>query len=308
MTDRLLPRDQQGARSQQRLTVLLGDYWHLRPEPLPSAALVELLSLFDVTPAGARAAIQRLARRGFLVPVRDGRTTRYAVSPMSRDSVDAHVRLLFQSHVGQEWDGTWTVLTYSLPEERRGTRNLLREHLRQARFGTLHDALWLRPGDAASVVDGIRRSLGDAIADDRLAVFVGARLPSPAQAELVRQAFGLDRVAAAYRDFIDEWGPVARQIERGSGDADGQALQRRTSVMRDWRELRHADPMLPREVLGESFPFDEALAVCSAVYDTLGAPAEATFRRVIERHAPELARFASHHTFAGYGAAPPPVS
>jgi phenylacetic acid degradation operon negative regulatory protein len=303
MTDRLLPRDQQGAHSQQRLTVLLGDYWHLRPEPLPSAALVELLSLFDVTAAGARAAIQRLARRGFLVPVRDGRNTRYAVSPMSRDSVDAHVRLLFQSHVGQEWDGTWTVLSYSLPEEQRGARNLLRETLRQARFGTLHDALWLRPGDAAAAVDSIRRSLGDQIADDRLAVFVGARLPSSGQAELVRQAFGLDRVAAAYRAFIDEWGPVARRIEHGSREADESALQRRTSIMRDWRELRHADPMLPREVVGDSFPFDEALAVCSAVYDTLGAAAEATFRGVLERHAPELAPFASHHTFAGYGSA-----
>ena len=227
---------------------------------------------------------------------------------MSRDSVDAHVRLLFQSHVGPDWDGTWTVLSYSLPEEQRGARNLLRELLRQARFGTLHDALWLRPGDAASVVDGIRRSLSGEVADDRLAVFVGARLSSPAEAELVGQAFGLDRVAAAYRDFIDEWSPVARRIERGTGDTDGQALQQRTSIMRDWRELRHADPMLPREVLGESFPFDEALAVCSAVYDTLGAPAEDTFRRVLERHAPELAPFASHHTFAGYGSASRPVS
>jgi phenylacetic acid degradation operon negative regulatory protein len=299
MTDRLLPRHQQGARSQQLLTVLLGDYWHLRDEPLPSAALVELLSSFGVTPAGARAAIQRLARRGFLVPVRTGRTTSYAVPPMGQERVDAHVRLLFRSHMSQEWDGTWTLVSYSLSEDQRSTRNALREQLRQARFGAVHDGLWVRPGDASSVVDGILGGLGASPSGGQLAIFVGARLPHGRPVDLARQAFALDGVAADYRRFIGRWREVAARVDDGIDDAH-EALQLRTSIMRDWRELRHEDPMLPPELLGDGFPFDEALDVCSTVYDRTGPAAEEAFRGILRTHAPELTGFVSHHTFAAY--------
>ncbi|WP_136706453.1 PaaX family transcriptional regulator C-terminal domain-containing protein [Agromyces sp. H66] len=299
MTDRLLPRHQQGARSQQLLTVLLGDYWHLRDEPLPSAALVALLGRFGVTPAGARAAVQRLARRGFLVPVRSGRTTLYAVPPMSRERVDAHVRILFRTDPGQEWDGTWTLVSYSLSEDQRSTRNALREQLRQARFGSVHDGLWVRPGDARPVVDEILGAMGESPSGGQLAIFVGARLPHGDQVEFSSQAFGLDGVAADYRRFISRWQEVAARVGEGIDDAH-EALQLRTSIMRDWRELRHEDPMLPPELLGGGFPFDEALDVCSTVYDRTGPAAEEAFRGILRTHAPELADFVSHHTFAAY--------
>ncbi|MDQ2660543.1 MAG: PaaX family transcriptional regulator [Actinomycetota bacterium] len=304
MTDRLLPRHQQGARSQQLLTVLLGDYWHLRNEPLPSAALVALLSWFGVTPAGARAAIQRLARRGFLVPVRSGRTTVYAVPPMSQERVDAHVRALFQSHTEQEWDGTWTLVSYSLSEDQRSIRNTLREQLRQARFGSVHDGLWVRPGDARPVVDRILGGMGESPSSGQLATFIDARLPHSEQAALAREAFGLDAVAADYRRFIVRWQDVGARVRRGAIDETADdSLLLRTSIMREWRELRHADPMLPRLLLGDGFPFDEALEICSTVYDRTGPAAEETFRGILRTHAPDLVDFVSHHTFAGYQSA-----
>jgi phenylacetic acid degradation operon negative regulatory protein len=318
--DDLLPRDQQGARSQQLLIVLLGDYWHLRPEPIPSAALVALLELFGVTPAGARAAIQRLAKRGFLVSVKSGRTTAYCVSPMSQESVDAHVELLFRSHIPRPWDGTWTVVGYSLPEDQRGTRNALRERLRQSGFGNVHDGLWIRPGDCRSEVESIVGELAVRPSAGQLTVFVGARLPDESVPAIARDAFGLDEIAAAYRDFTEQWEPVAAEIQQASGGArsrpprderaphDGDALRLRTSIMREWRELRHADPMLPQPLFGDGFPFERALDVCSMIYDTTGPAAEAEFRRVLEPHSAALADLVSHHTFATYAEAPPGIA
>ena len=315
--DDLLPRDQQGARSQQLLIVLLGDYWHLRPEPIPSAALVALLELFGVTPAGARAAIQRLAKRGFLVSVKSGRTTAYCVSPMSQESVDAHVELLFRSHIPRPWDGTWTVVGYSLGEDQRGARNTLRERLRQSGFGNVHDGLWIRPGDRRSEVESIVGELAVRPSVGQLTVFVGAHLPDESVTVIARDAFGLDGIAAAYRDFLDRWEPVAAELQE-SGRArhrdphderaprDGDALRLRTSIMREWRELRHADPMLPQPLLGDDFPFERALSVCSMIYDSTGPAAEAEFRRLLEPHSAELAERVSHHTFAAYADAPAP--
>lgn len=316
--DDLLPRDQQGARSQQLLIVLLGDYWHLRAEPIPSAALVALLELFDVTPAGARAAIQRLAKRGFLVSAKSGRTTSYSVSPMSQESVDAHVELLFRSHIPRPWDGTWTVVGYSLREDQRGTRNALRERLRQSGFGNVHDGLWIRPGDRRSEVESIVGELAVRPSAGQLTVFVGARLPDESVSTIARDAFGLDEVAAAYRDFADQWEPVATELSPASGGTnrrdrhderaprDGDALRLRTSIMREWRELRHGDPMLPQPLLGDGFPFERALSVCSMIYDSTGPAAEAEFRRVLEPHSAELAELVSHHTFAAYAEVPSP--
>ena len=59
-----LPRSQVGSQPQHLLITLLGDYWFLRSEHIPSAALVELLGEFGISAVGSRAALSRLARRG----------------------------------------------------------------------------------------------------------------------------------------------------------------------------------------------------------------------------------------------------
>ena len=75
-----MPRFQVGFPPQHLLLALLGDYWSGRCEPLPSAALVDLLAEFDVNPSGARAALSRLSIRGLLVGTKDGRNTFYRVA------------------------------------------------------------------------------------------------------------------------------------------------------------------------------------------------------------------------------------
>ena len=45
------------------LITLLGDYWWGQEEPLPSAALVDLLADFGVSDVAARAALSRMVKR-----------------------------------------------------------------------------------------------------------------------------------------------------------------------------------------------------------------------------------------------------
>lgn len=295
----LLPRFQQDPRSQQLLTVLLGDYWFAQNDPVPSSALVDLLSEFDVTPRAARAAIQRLAQRGFLRSEKHGRRTAYAVSPRSRAQIDAHVRALFPSPLSEAWDGTWTLVAYSLPHEAREARRALREQLRARNFGNLYDALWIRPGDQTPQLQELAREL-DAIDPDQVTVFTSARPPSSMSRRAVWSAFGLDGVADAYRSFVTRWRGAAEQIrDSAAGSPNGEdALRLRTSIMTDWRALRRSDPQLPRELLGEDFPAHEARDVCARVYDDLGPRAESVVRRIIALHDGQLAERVSHHTFA----------
>src|ERR1700750_2248123 len=67
-----------GAAAQRPPRLLLprlGDYWWQRTEPLPSAAIVALLSEFGVSDSAARAALSRLTRNGLLVTSKTGRRT-----------------------------------------------------------------------------------------------------------------------------------------------------------------------------------------------------------------------------------------
>ncbi|RCS62235.1 PaaX family transcriptional regulator [Microbacterium sp. JB110] len=296
----LLPRFQQGPRSQQLLTVLLGDYWFARDEPIPSAALVELLGVFGVTASGARAAIQRLAHRGFLRSVKEGRSTSYGVSPMSRQQVNAHVMSLFSDAHLHGWDGTWTLVAYSLPDDEQGMRRMLREQLRRHRFGNLYDALWARPGEHIEELRGVRGEI-IGLRPEHLTVFTGARLPDSISLRAVRTAYDLDDLAAGYRAFSASWRPLADRLRNGDqtpGDSEEEDLRVRTSIMTEWRLLRRSDPRLPMELLGADFPSHEARQVCSAVYDSLGGRAQSVVRRILASHDSLLAQHVDYHTFA----------
>ena len=76
-----LPRTQVGTTPQHLLMTLLGHYWFGRAEHLPSAALVELLAEFDISTPSARAALNRLTKRGLLVSSKRGRNTYYGLTP-----------------------------------------------------------------------------------------------------------------------------------------------------------------------------------------------------------------------------------
>lgn len=300
----LLPRFQHGPRSQQLLTVLLGDYWFARDEPMPSGALVDLLAVFDVTTSGARAAIQRLAHRGFLRSVKSGRTTAYAVSPMSRQQINAHVLSLFSDAHLHDWDGTWTLVAYSLPDDEQDIRRALREQLRRHRFGNLYDALWVRPGDHLEELRGVREEL-PGLEAEHLTTFTGARLPEAVGLRAVRAAYDLDELAEAYQAFADRWRPLAERARSGedpTGGEEDEALRVRTSIMSEWRVLRRSDPRLPQVLLGADFPAHDARTVCADVYDTLGASAQTAVRRIVSAHDGVLARHVTHHTFTASAA------
>ena len=304
-TAKFLPRPQQGAHSQQLLTVLLGDYWYTRNEPLPSAALVSLLRVFGISVGGARAAIQRLAQRGFFKAHRDGRSTSYSVQPYITGAVAERTANIFMAdHYANQWDGRWTVVAYSLTESERHRRNLLRELLRRKRFGNLYDGVWIRPGRHEGVVEAIREEIGDTDTSSDLTYFVDASLPAGAShGDAISLAFNLQEIADGYRRFTETWRPYASELASasfGSGAAKTpeEALLMRTSLMREWRELRHADPLLPPEILGPEFPVTEAARVCAFLYDALGKPAEEAFRNVLTPLSPELGDLVSHHKFA----------
>jgi phenylacetic acid degradation operon negative regulatory protein len=279
-----LPRTRQGSPPSLLLT-LLGDYWWGRGEPLPSAALVELLADFGVSDVAARAALSRMVKHGLLETARAGRNTFHGLTPRAQAVLsDGAARIFsFGADDGEAWDGRWSVVAFSVPEANRSVREALRTRLRWLGFAPLYDALWVSPHEhhAEALAELVELGVTAATAF----VATAPDLPSTVPPQ---SAWDLDGLAAMYQAFVDEWEPTHAALGRGSIDPV-DALVRRTELMDAWRAFPGLDPELPTSLLPAGWPRPQARELFLDTYDRLGVPASARVREVIGRHAPELA-------------------
>lgn len=272
---------------QYQLAIMLGDYWFLRTEHLPSAALVDMLAEFGVTEPSARQAMRRLASSGLLVASKSSRTTAYGFPERSADAAAARVRLLVDfGRTYPEWDGEWTVALFSVPEAIRDVRRSLRTRLHGLRFGMLQDATWVSPHDRTAEAS----ALFDEYEITDAHVFRAHHVPRVGAESDLRGAFDLEALMDDYRHFTAHYGAFLDDPA-----AVAQPLVTRTLLMNDWQFMRRSDPDLPRELVPDDWPRDEARHVFSSLYRALGPAAEQRFRDILGVHAPDLAPLAVHH-------------
>lgn len=281
------------ARPQHLLLTLLGDYWLECSQALPSTALVRLLAEFGVRESNARAALSRLARKDLLVATRRGRRTAYALSGRGlltlREGTD---RIFGLGVAGRAWDGRWTLVTFSVPEESRSLRGVLRTRLRWLGFAPLVDAVWIAPGDLRVPASGVIEELGVPTS-----TIVFGEVWGQSASEVAR-AWRLDEVQERYRGFLARFAPVVRRVERG-GLPPRLALTLRTALMDEWRTFPAMDPELPAELLPASWPAAAARELFEGLYDALAGEAAQAFRELVAVDDPEAAGLARAHSSTG---------
>ncbi len=278
-----LPRSQAGASPQHLLVSLLGEYWLGRDDHVPSAALVELANDFDVSPTSARAALSRLARRDLVVSSKDGRKTFYGLTDHAKTAMEAELRRIINLGVADRpWDGSWNVVMFSLPEDRRDVRHLLRSALRFCGFAPLFDGVWVSPdSDAAAALD-VLKDLGvenSTILDSSVTHSSGLGDPLA--------AWDLDAVAASYRSFISEFAGLRDQVTNGA-ISPTEALVERSRVLDAWSAFPDLDPDLPTSMLPADWPRQHARRVFVELYDGLGPLATLRVTQVLSQHADGL--------------------
>jgi phenylacetic acid degradation operon negative regulatory protein len=286
-----LPRAQAGANPQYLLLGLFTDYWFRTADPLPSAALVTLLGDFGITAASARAAIGRLARRGVLDVSRDGRRTLYRMTPgAARAMEQLQHRMMEFGAADLSWDGLWTAVAFSVPDEQRDLRHVIRARLRFLGYAAVYDGLWMSPhADHQQTVE---------VLED-----VGVRNVTILRSTVTHAngggdplaAWDLDAIAVAYSEFIAEFAPLLERVRRGQVGSS-EALVARTAVKDGWREFVSIDPELPSNLLPGEWPGRQARSVFAQIYDGLGPLAEVRVRQLLAGHGPALAGQASHRT------------
>jgi phenylacetic acid degradation operon negative regulatory protein len=279
-------------RPPRLLLTLLGDYWWRRTEPLPSAALVALLAEFGVSDSAARAALSRLTRNQLLVTSKSGRRTVVRLSARAARVLDDGGHQIFSfGRSSQPWDGMWSLVAFSIPEQNRAARDSLRKQLRWLGFAPLYDGLWVSPRDRAGEVIAELAGLGISTAT----AFRATTVPGTSADGIPQRAWDLDTLRARYHSFVTGTGQLRERTLAGRVSPVA-ALVARTRVMDEWRAFPALDPDLPDELLPDAWPRAAARELFTTTYDLLGPLASHRVRQIIARYSPELAVHATHHS------------
>ena len=287
-----LPRSQKGTTPQRLLITLLSYYWFGRNEHLPSAALVDLLAEFGISEPSARAALNRLSKRGLLVSSKRGRNTYYGLNARSAPLVEEAMKrtVAFGDQEAKHWDGAWTIVAFSVPETQRQLRHSLRTNLRWLGFAALYDGLWCSPWDER---DAALAMLSDLGVDS--ATVMRAEI-DPRGTMQALSAWDLEAVKQRYLEFEEEFSPMLDDVRRGALTAS-QALVARTKVMDAWRKFPGIEPDLPAELLPDDWPRDRMRKLFLELYYSLAPVATARCQQIVARHSPELAALVTHPPF-----------
>lgn len=288
-----MPRRQAGSSPQSLAVTLLADYTAYTRSWIPSAAIVALLGEAGVSTAGARAAISRLARRHVVESMRQGRLSFYRLTQVTADDLMHGGRWIatFGSEV-EPWDGWWTLIAFSMPQEAAAERRALREQLRWRGYAPLYDGLWVSPYE----LDRMSQLELYKLTNGALTVFRARHVDVDAVTSRAPiEAWDTEALARQYEAFIARWRHRIPQVQTGA-ITGAEAVRARTEVMDTYRRFPVLDPRLPVELMPEGWPRQEARAVFAAVYDGLATAAEEHVRAVVERYAPGASEGVRAHT------------
>ncbi|HEX6357905.1 PaaX family transcriptional regulator C-terminal domain-containing protein [Actinophytocola sp.] len=247
-------------RPQALLLTFFGGHVLDRGIHVATGSVLDVLRRVGVTEHATRSTLSRMARRGLLMRTRRGRNVYVGLTERSRAILrDGDNRIWHTGAINRQWDGTWTLLGFSMPESWGRQRHALRSRLLWAGFGSLQSGLWIAPStvDVAPLLDGLG-------ADSHVKVFQARTLPPTEVAEIVHEAWDLDQLAARYRAFLARWSDPARAAALAP-----DSLARELLLESDWLQTIRDDPRLPRPHLPADWPAEPAEELFHTLSNTL---------------------------------------
>ncbi len=232
--------DQPARRPQALMLAFLGEFVFGNGIRVSSGSVIDILGRAGVSEHATRSTLTRMVGRDLLRRQARGRQAYFGLTERSvrilREGAD---RIWRTGAVNRDWDGTWTLLGFSLPGSWQRERHDLRSQLSWAGFGPLQGGLWIAPGTPE--VGGIVADLG---LSAHVRVFRARADELTDVDQLVRDAWDLDELAARYEDFIKRW----------DGPPPTDPLAGKLCLVTDWLQIIRRDPRLPVRHLAAEWP------------------------------------------------------
>ena len=232
-------RRHQGGTTSARgmMLTLLGEYMLPEEGTAWTSAVLATFDRLGVAEKATRQALMRTSNAGWLESRKEGRRTRWQLTPAARTMLTAGAQRIYSFGPATEWDGRWVLVQVRVPESDRGARHLVRTRLAWAGFGSLGPGLWISSHPERE--DEAIRVLREAGVAEDAHVFTARRASLGDVKEMVAQAWDLSAIEAAYEEFNSEF--------RAATPPD--VLTRQLELVHAWRRFPAIDPALPRELL-----------------------------------------------------------
>jgi phenylacetic acid degradation operon negative regulatory protein len=220
----------------------------------------------------------RLTKLGWLHRDSQGNRSFYALTSVGRERLE-EVRPRMFSPRHAEWDGQWTILTYSVPERLGQHRDRLRRELTFLGFGSMTPATWISPNPLVEVT---LRHLALRNLDQYVHLFRARQASAQAQSALIERCYNLDAVQRRYARFINSWRGYREKIGAGNRPSDNKCFVAKMRLVYDFGDFLYLDPFLPSELLPPSWLGYEARRLFRDCYFLLLEPALAFFESCFE--------------------------
>lgn len=261
------------ARPQDLVFTLYGDFLRQRQEPVWVGSLIRLLEPVGLTATNVRTVLSRMVGQGWLEAERGGRRAYYGLTERGRALLEAGARRIYEPPRQDRWDGEWTLLAYSIPEDRRALRDRLRVRLAWLGFGSLGNGLWVTPHDVRAEVASVADELE---VGEYVEVFRGAHVGGSEPRRLVAHLWSLEALNARYEAFVNRHlGDCVRLGEEGPDSVEPLvAYWTRFRLVHEYRQFPLVDPFLPRPLQPADWAGECALALFRHYHDLLEPAAD----------------------------------
>jgi phenylacetic acid degradation operon negative regulatory protein len=230
---------------------------------ISTADLVQLAGDLGIPASRARTGIARLKQRGLLTAERTD-AAGYRLDPAALPMLERGDRRIFDIRIMSEGE-QWCLISYSIPESRRGLRHRLRRGLQWLGAGAVSPALWILPGHLADEAEDLLRALD--VRDTAVLFRTDAPIVAGSLAEAVSDWWDLTALRAEHERF------QAAVSELPDAATDRDAFAAYVRLIDAWRTLPYLDPGLPAELLPADWPGAASFSVFAELSSALAARA-----------------------------------
>ena len=269
---------------QQVVLTLYGDYiLHLGGE-IGIDTLIRLLANFDLSQQAVRSAISRMSRKGLIKMRRVVRRSYYSLTNKGRTLLTEGATRIFKRKTNK-WDGTWSIVTYSIPEKTRETRDIFRRELGWLGYGALSDATWISPYDMTREVSELAERLS---IEDCVQIFSARQVGSANPKDIMNWCWDLDKIHEKYNDFVDKYQRKLKdhrkRLQAGEVIEPGECFVERFHLIHEYRRLPFYDPDLPLELLPRNWLRPQAANIFGEYHDLLANKANEYFDSAFQNY------------------------
>ncbi|TDA68260.1 MAG: phenylacetic acid degradation operon negative regulatory protein PaaX [Clostridia bacterium] len=279
-----MPRPKGLVRTQSILFTIYGDYVYLEDpaSEIWTGTLVRLLSELGFSEQAVRLALSRMTRKGWLVRTRKGNRSYYRLSEKALGLMQESEKRIFPRwRRNRRWDGRWHIVTYHLPEKKRGIRDSLKKELSWLGYGSMNHGTWVSPYGAE---EELKRAVRDLRAEPYVEIFTAVHEGFGNNRQLVSKCWNLEAIDERYQAFLEKYQPqyesTKKDLKAGS-IPDSECFLERVLLSDEYRKFPFFDPDLPLELLPHGWKGEQAAILFEDYRDLLAAGAVRFFGEAV---------------------------